>query len=451
MKISKYNKILTLENGKKIIFNSMSCALTEANDDFLKVLNKIDLIKYEELEERKKELLDKMLLDNYIIQDYVDEMKLIKYKHFSAKYDKESINVTIAPTLMCNFECPYCFETPQKWIMKEDVIEGILNILSEAIKRGKNIRLVWYGGEPLIAIDVIYKISNRIIQMCDNNDTRISAFLVTNGYLLTDEIIKKLKICRVTGAQITLDGPPDVHNSRRKLKGNNDGTFDVILNNIKRMGDNGITPSIRINIDKTNTNRVEELLDILARNGLKSFPVDFGQISSLTEACASISETCLNTREYAAQTLNYQNILHNHGFDILTTSYYPRTRTNYCIAHSVSSIIIDPRGFMYKCWNDIGNEDKAVGNVVRSEDTIPDEKMYFRNIEHILKSPFNYKECIDCFLLPICMGGCPYNEGMLEETPNCEPWKYNLDDVLKLTYLQKGNISRDTAMRTDYI
>lgn len=449
MKISKYNKILNLDGGKKIAFNSISCALTEVNDKFLEILDKIDLINYEKLEESKKVLVDKMLSDNYIIHDYVDEMKLIKYKHFNIKFSRENTSLTIAPTMMCNFQCSYCFETSKDGIMGKNVIQGILNMLPYLVKTTKSIRLVWFGGEPLIAMDVIYKISKKTIQICEKNDVRFSAFMVTNGYLINNKIIEKLKECRITRIQITFDGPPDIHNKRRMLKGNKEGTFNIILNNTKRLVSNDITPNIRINIDKTNRNKIGELLDILCDNELNSFPIDFGQILSLTKACASISETCLNTKEYAAEKLKYQEILYSKNFNI--GAFYPKARASYCTANLINSIIIDTKGYMYKCWNDIGNSAKAVGNVVRSEDTIPDVKMYYRNIDYITKSPFNYKKCIECFLLPICMGGCLYSGKLLKNGPNCETWKYNLDEVLKLTYLQKGNIHKNMLTYSEFL
>ena len=100
---------------------------------------------------------------------------------------------------------------------------------------------------------------------------------------------------------------------------------------------------------------------------------------------------------------------------------------------------------MYKCWNDVGNEERAVGNVKNLKDIIPDEKMYMRNVEYLLWSPFNYENCKECNLLPICMGGCPYNGEKLGDMPDCEKWRYNLEDVLKLTYLQKNGADEATA------
>jgi len=49
------------------------------------------------------------------------------------------------------------------------------------------------------------------------------------------------------------------------------------------------------------------------------------------------------------------------------------------------------------------------------------------------------KECRECQILPICMGGCPYialKEGM-KDKGECIDWKYNLKEMLSLYYLKK--------------
>ena len=51
--------------------------------------------------------------------------------------------------------------------------------------------------------------------------------------------------------RITLDGEKEIHDKRRVLC-NGDGTFDVIVSNIKKFSEKGIRVKIRVNIDKEN-------------------------------------------------------------------------------------------------------------------------------------------------------------------------------------------------------
>ena len=65
-------------------------------------------------------------------------------------------------------------------------------------------------------------------------------------------------------------------------------------------------------------------------------------------------------------------------------------KTKYCGADNIGTFVLDPEGYMYKCWCDVGETLRAVGNVLEThiEDN---EAMYMRNI--------NYIFCIDPFII----------------------------------------------------
>ncbi|GAA0080973.1 hypothetical protein UT300006_15980 [Clostridium sp. CTA-6] len=54
MKKSKYNKIIKLEDGKTIAFNSVTCALAEVDKDFLDVLENIENLDIENLDKKRE-------------------------------------------------------------------------------------------------------------------------------------------------------------------------------------------------------------------------------------------------------------------------------------------------------------------------------------------------------------------------------------------------------------
>ncbi|WP_343750140.1 hypothetical protein, partial [Paraclostridium ghonii] len=72
MKKSKYNKIIKLENGKTIAFNSLTCALAEVDEEFLNVLENIENIDTDNISGKMKELVDNMSDGNFILQDETD-------------------------------------------------------------------------------------------------------------------------------------------------------------------------------------------------------------------------------------------------------------------------------------------------------------------------------------------------------------------------------------------
>lgn len=80
--------------------------------------------------------------------------------------------------------------------------------------------------------EIVDNLASKIKKMCEENQVSLGYSLVTNGYLLTSEIVEMLIRNEILSIQITLDGLAKNHNQRRFLR-NGDGSFDTILENIK--------------------------------------------------------------------------------------------------------------------------------------------------------------------------------------------------------------------------
>lgn len=51
---------------------------------------------------------------------------------------------------------------------------------------------IWFGGEPLLEMNLIQSVSERLMEICRKNRKIYSAQITTNGYTLTEEIFSKL-------------------------------------------------------------------------------------------------------------------------------------------------------------------------------------------------------------------------------------------------------------------
>lgn len=429
MKASKYNIIFAYKD-KNLAFNSMTCALAEVNDNFFKLLN---AIKSNNFNEKNLDLEDLNTFENmkkggFIIDDCFNEIDFLKFKSYQGKFRTDNIGLTIAPTFACNFACPYCYENTKNEIMSQDVMDSICNEVQRAAEHKKNIHVSWYGGEPLLAKNVIWKLSEQFIKNSEKFGAYYSAAIITNGYLIDDETVKNFLKYKIIKVQITIDGPPDIHNNRRKLKSSSAPTFDVILKNVKKLIDAGINVAIRINIDKTNEDRVEELLDILLDYKLQNAYVYLGHVQSSTEACQSISGDCLSTKDYALKFVNFEKTLIEKGFNPNNYPSYPRARSNNCGADAINSKVIAPDGNLYKCWHDMSDKNMSIGNIKNISDIT--DKNIMTQVNYLLFNPFKNKECIQCNVLPLCMGGCP----TVSNRCSCQKWKYSLIEALKAKY-----------------
>ncbi len=256
MKISLFNIEKDVDEGK-LIYNTISSGIlfldSEKAEEY-EYLKNLDFINQDD-SDLKRELRK----GHMIIDDYLDEIELIKYVSNSARYDKDYLGLTIATTQACNFVCPYCYEKGIEFKnMSDETANNIVDFIKNNIKNDSYLDITWYGGEPLLGIGVIEKISEEILKYI--NIDKYNASIVTNGYLLTREYAEKLNKYKVRTAQITLDGPPKIHDARRKLA-SGEGTFNKIIENIKNTCDL-IDITIRVNIDKTNKDYIEELVNI---------------------------------------------------------------------------------------------------------------------------------------------------------------------------------------------
>ena len=79
---------------------------------------------------------------------------------------------------------------------------------------------------------------------------------------MKDEDIESFKRFKIRGAQITIDGPPKIHDARR-ISIDGSSTFDKLVNRANDLLNANLEVIVRINIDKENLEHVDELLEIL--------------------------------------------------------------------------------------------------------------------------------------------------------------------------------------------
>lgn len=184
-----------------------------------------------------------------LVENDDDEINKVIYQNSLRRREERRLILTINPTLACNFNCPYCFEPDHPNIyMSEEVEDGIVRFVKSRTN-AKAIDVTWFGGEPLLAFDRVKSLSRKL----QNLGLAYNGRMITNGYLLSSEVIEELPSLSITSLQITVDGMAALHDSRRCLRSGKP-TFERIMKNIDilqtRYPKIGI--SIRMNVDETN-------------------------------------------------------------------------------------------------------------------------------------------------------------------------------------------------------
>lgn len=424
MKPSTYNFVFPLDEDMYLLYNALSGGFAKVDSQILDLLDRTE-IESSESDESLSSVIDNLKKGKFILENEFDEIGYLKVVTNAKRFASTSLGLTIAPTLECNFACTYCYENHLHVTMNAETVAAVKQFLEIEAARIQGLQITWFGGEPLMALEIIRDISDSILELQKEKEFHFHAGIVTNGYLLTRKRAEQLKEFQVESVQITLDGPPEVHDKRRMLK-NGKGTFQRILDNILKVADI-FNLAVRVNVDTSNIDRAAEVLDILKAQGLNQRAgVYFAPVMDLGTSCRDVSATCFNYETYSKHEIELYKKAIEKGFGI---AKYPQPLLGFCGAVSINSLLIDPYGNLHKCWNTLGVENEAVGKI--GEPLKLDPLL----IGWLSWDPFQNEECTACRFFPLCMGGCPYlrrNKGA-----NCNTWKYNLEQMLRLYYVSK--------------
>jgi len=143
----------------------------------------------------------------------------------------EILNLVIFPTEQCNFRCFYCYESFALGKMSDKTVQAILKLVNKRASTLKQLNISWFGGEPLMAKDIVIYLSQEFQKISQKFNIIYHANMTTNGYYLTSELLDNLLDLGITFYQITLDGSKETHDKIRVLS-NKEGSFDQIWNNL---------------------------------------------------------------------------------------------------------------------------------------------------------------------------------------------------------------------------
>ena len=356
----------------------------------------------EDFDTIKKDVLEKLKEKKIVVEDeHLYDDYSYSHLHFLSSVGNSNIlNLILAPTTGCNFACPYCFEGDKvDKRMTPIVINNLLSFIN-SYQNAKELNITWYGGEPLIAFDIMKTIVERIKKECKIEIASHS--IVTNGYLINNSVIDFMKKNPFKKIQITFDGIKENHNKTRCLKGSQQPTYDKIMSNVDRliseMSDKTII-SLRININKDNERDFTEMYKFIKdrypnNNSVVVYP---GFIRESNKDCSIM---CYKSIYGKSRYTFYKNIAEKG----LNVDFYPQNLHKGCMACRNNSLIIGPEGEIYKCWNDFNNPQRIVGYIrdrKMTNPTIISRYAYDTTIYNDLK-------CKECKLFPICDGGCAW-------------------------------------------
>lgn len=310
------------------------------------------------------------------------------------------IEVTATLTLECNLACPYCYEDPFRghFMMSQATADLLVQRLTENMAEGLDVGVDFYGGEALIRLDLLKSIASRLAGAAARHSVTFSFNLFSNGVLLTPAVVQQLLPLGLSAIRLTIDGPPEIHNSQRPFV-SGAGSFDKITANLLAV--HKLVPvDLGGNYTRHNYHRFPELLDMLIEQGID--PASMKEVSFtpvMPKADGSVAGDRGSTCSCTAEPWAIEAGVYLRGEVIRRGFPVAKIKPGACMIEFKNDLVVGYDGGLYKCPVFMGQEELRVGSLA---DGIGDYRQ-----SHNL-DVWKNEECLDCAYLPLCFGGCRF-------------------------------------------
>jgi len=378
------------------------------------------------------ELTGVLAAQGVLVEEHVDELALVELTQELYRSQHDALNLILMPTEKCFFRCVYCYEEFLKGKMSQGVRQGILRLVEDQSARLTRLKVDWFGGEPLSALDVVQELSEGLIDIADRAGFRYAASMTTNAYLLDQ---RRAALCLALGInrfQVTLDGPSGTHDRLRVLR-NGRGTFDTIIGNLMalRRLDADYRVRIRVNFTPDVGREMPSFLRFLGdRFGNDPrFSVWFHPVGHWGGPHDEEVEVC-DERTGEEHVLDFMALASEAGFSLDSWREAMQPFGSVCYAASPRSFVIGSDGNVYKCTVVFRKPENLVGHLTPDGDLhLSDELMRLWTAS----GEETDSGCQACAFRPACHGnGCPVERMHRGGEHACPPVKKHIKQVLPL-------------------
>lgn len=430
MKASRFNALSHTEEEGLILYNSYTGALIDFSKDekeeVLGLLKNADTWPDTDVKKALEE-------NGFLVGEQVDELKRAQFLHQSM-HRTDMLHLILMPTEACNFRCTYCYESFTRGRMTDETIAGVKALVREKARTIHTLHISWFGGEPLLEIDLMEELSREFQAIAKEHGIAYSADISTNGYFLSKDVFRRLLDMDIRQYMITIDGVEAVHDSRRFLIGGGK-TFSDIMENLKGASESSevFDISIRVNFDQDNLKETEELTNYLTtwfagdkRFGLLYRPV--GRWGGEHDEDIPICSHMTANKKIWAFTAD---AVEKNLFMSSSISGMIMPGGSVCYAAKPNAMVIGSDGQLYKCTTALDADINHVGHLSVDGSLNLD---YDKIIAWVSSGEETDATCQSCFYRPSCQGNhCPWYRMLTGDRP-CPSEKNNIRKVLGLIW-----------------
>ena len=450
MQPSMFNVRVPLEaSGEVFLMNTFTDAQLIVSRDVVELLDRLDGASAGELSDEARESIEQLTAQGFIVRDRDTERQDLKAFFREVREGTDTLKITVLTTLQCNFACDYCIQGDHGEYNKNAAkmslemaarVSAWTEARMDEIAPGRLV-LTFFGGEPLLNMPVLYYMAERLHAACAARGVTLVISIITNGLLLTREMVERLNPLGLSGIKITLDGDREAHNKSRPLRGGQ-GTFDKIVANMRAVAD--LTRlAVGGNFEMDTADSYPALLDFLAAQdfaprlakvtfkpvirektaqakgmipltvvGAAGTPLDKPLNGAcMTSAGTGVSRVC-DSCNFVDDKMSYlREETKKRGF-----STADGVHMGPCEIHKGHAHTIGPDGSLFACPGFAGEALQSTGHIDGRQEEYRTQAL--RNFEKLSA----WEMCNDCAFIPVCAGGCTvaaHNELGDMHAPNC--------------------------------
>ncbi len=254
--------------------------------------------------------------------------------------DPEPVSVTLLLTTACNLRCTYCYASaggasPQ-FMTLETAKSGIDFVAANAVRRRTPHFEVGYhgGGEPTMHWRVLTESWDYAHAKVAELNIELHSSLATNG-LLSDERVDWI-ISHLTGASLSCDGLPDVHDRCRRTP-SGEGSSAHVIRTLRRFDAAKFSYGVRLTVTAEHISMLPASVEFLCSefhpSAIQVEPV-YLLGRGAREASAESDEFIAAYRVAAGRAAAYGRQIRFSGarLDALTNHFCGASQDNFCLS-----------------------------------------------------------------------------------------------------------------------
>lgn len=398
--------------------------------------------------------------DNFICSDLtLSKSNLIEFKNTLNTYNEKikrtynlngySNNKKILNRLVihvanaCNLKCKYCYANGGNYKSDESFLtknqaDKILDKFFNEFDVIEGIQ--FFGGEPLLNLELIEYICEKINLINKKRNTKTILGLITNGTLINDDFINIVKKYNIH-ITISYDGNKYV-NDLLRVYPNGLGTSDIILNNLSKLkSETGQPELIEGTYTQYHVDNNISVLDIVKHinDSIPDTPlhlVPAGGDSSCDFALKNL-EAFKDIKTLFKENIDTKDTVFTYSLfqRIVNSISNKEYGSDYICSAGIGTLSVSVEGDVYPCFMFTDMKDVLLGNV--NDENLFISKKYIDRLQkmHDFNLKLNNDKCNKCFINTLCtscLGSNLLNCGDIYKLDNntCEMFKEMTENIL---------------------